>query len=56
MGAKDEHKRRRHISFKSTVQDRRLLKFLDEKSKVYGLSNYIKILLQMAMSNEKENK
>ena len=38
--------RRRHISFKNNIQDKDLLKFFDEKSTIYGRSNYIKILIQ----------
>lgn len=54
MGKEKEDKRRRHVSFKDNVQDKALLNFLDEKAKIYGLSNYIKILLQQAMSKEQK--
>lgn len=48
--------RRRHISFKNNIQDKDLLKFFDEKSEVYGRSNYIKILIQQAMFKEQIGK
>ena len=47
---------RRHISFKNNIQDKDLLKFFDEKSNIYGRSNYIKILIQQAMFNEQIKK
>ena len=48
--------RRRHISFKNNIQDKDLLKFFDEKSNIYGRSDYIKILIQQAMFNEQIKK
>lgn len=48
--------RRRHISFKNNIQDKDLLKFFDEKSAIYGRSNYIKILIQQAMFKEQLGK
>lgn len=48
--------RRRHISFKNNIQDKDLLKFFDEKSTIYGRSNYIKILIQQAMFKEQVGK
>ena len=48
--------RRRHISFKTNIQDKDLLKFFDEKSTIYGRSNYIKILIQQAMFKEQVGK
>ena len=48
--------RRRHISFKNNIQDKDLLKFFDEKSEVYGRSNYVKILIQQAMFKEQIGK
>ena len=48
--------RRRHISFKNNIQDKDLLKFFDEKSAIYGRSNYIKILIQQAMFKEQIGK
>lgn len=54
--SKKEDKRRRHISFKNNIQDKAILQYFDEKAKVYGRSNYIKILLQQAMNKEKNEK
>ncbi|MGL5567688.1 MAG: hypothetical protein ACRDB9_00450 [Cetobacterium sp.] len=56
MEKEKEDKRRRHISFKDNIQDKELLKFFDKKSKIYGRSNYVKILLQQEMSKEQHQK
>lgn len=55
MSKERKDKRRRNISFKNNVQDNTLLKYFDEKSRIYGRSNYIKILLQQNMSKENKN-
>lgn len=48
--------RRRNVSFKKNLQDKKLLAFLDQKATIYGLSNYIKILLQNEMAKEQKSK
>ena len=38
--------RRRHISFKNNQKEDELLKHCDKQSEKYGLSTYIKLLIQ----------
>lgn len=41
--------RRRHISFKNNERDTRLLEHIDKMAARYGLSSYIKILIEKDM-------
>lgn len=45
--------RRRQISYKNNKRDDKLLKYTDEQAEIYGLSAYIKRLIEKDM---KENK
>lgn len=46
--------RRKHISFKNNVADKSLLEHLEKKSSIYGLSYYIKLLIQKDMYQEQK--
>lgn len=45
--------RRRHISFKNNIREDELLKYCDEKAEKFGLSTYIKLLIEKDMKEEK---
>ena len=44
------------LSFKDTQQERKLLDFLNKESELIGKGAYIKLLLNKAMEDKKDNK
>ena len=45
--------RRRHISFKNNERDEELLRWLDNRAKIFGVSAYIKVLIENDMKEYK---
>lgn len=45
----EEKDRRKNISFKNNIKDKMLLEWANDRSKVYGFSNYIKQLIEKDM-------
>jgi hypothetical protein len=50
----DYKDRRKHVSFKNNDREEELLKYLMEKSEVFGTSSYIKYLIEKDMKENKE--
>ena len=58
-GAKDMSKKqslRIQISFKEKMEDLEIYNWIEEKSKIMGVSAFIKTVLKEAMDKEKESK
>lgn len=44
--------RRRHLSFKNNERESEILEYLDKMAMIYGLSAYVKILIEKDMKSK----